>query len=80
MKRIYADFDGIGADDVLPLTCRGSVDAIAAQAEELRSGEDVVLSDGELEVVARVTRSVDGSWEARSEWRFVEVDRSSSDA
>jgi hypothetical protein len=73
MKRIYADFNDVAADGTLPLTCRGSVDSITALAEELRSGEEVVLSDNEMEVVARVFRRDDGSWEARSDWRFVDV-------
>jgi hypothetical protein len=37
------------------------------------SGEQVVLSDGEMEVVARVLRLSHGSWEARSNWKFTDV-------
>ena len=75
MKRIYADFNDFDADGNLPLICRGSLDSIAAQGEELRRDEEVVLSDGELEVVARVFQLDDGSWEARAEdWVFVDID------
>jgi hypothetical protein len=73
MKRLYADFNNVAADGALPLTCRGSVDCIAALESSLEPGEEVVLSDGELEVVARVVQLDDGSWEARSAWRFVGV-------
>lgn len=73
MKRIYADFNDIAANATLPLTCKGSVDSIAAQDRELASGEAVVLSDGAMEVIARVFRLDDGSWEARSDWRFVDA-------
>lgn len=80
MKRIYADFNDIGANGVLPLTCRGSVDSIAAQMEELRDGEEVALSDDEVEVVDRVYRRTDGSWEARSNWSFVDAKSTHSGA
>lgn len=65
MKRVYADFNDFAADGTLPLICRGSIDSIAALTEELRHGELVLLSDGELEVVAQVLSHSDGSWEAR---------------
>lgn len=78
MKRLYADFNDIAANGTLPLTCNGSVESIAALDLELRSGEEVVLSDDEMEVVARVFRLDDGSWEARSDWRFVDVTPSQS--
>jgi hypothetical protein len=73
MKRIYSDFNDIAADGTLALTCKGSVDSIAALTEELSVGEQVVLSDGEMEVVARVFRLSHGSWEARSNWKFTDV-------
>lgn len=80
MKRLYADFNDIAANGTLSLTCRGSVDSIAALDQELGDGEEVVLSDDEMEVVARVYRLDDGSWEARSDWRFVDVMPSRSGA
>jgi len=80
MKRLYADFNNFAANGTLPLTCNGSVDSIAAPNRELCSGEEVVLSDDEMEVVARVFRLDDGSWEARSDWRFVDVVPSRSGA
>jgi hypothetical protein len=73
MKRIYADFNDIAEDGALRLTCKGSVDSIAALGEELSSGQEVVLSDNEMEVIARVFRLDGGSWEARSDWRFVDL-------
>jgi len=80
MKRLYADFNDIAANGTLPLTCKGSVDSLAALHSELSSGEEVVLSDDEMEVVARVFRRDDGTWEARSDWRFVDVMPSRSGA
>ena len=71
MRQIYADFNDIDAAGVLPLTCQGSVASIAAQEDALREGEEVHLSDGELAATAWVSRRSDGSWEARSTWRFV---------
>ena len=70
MKQIYADFNDIAADGTLPLTCKGSVDSIAALPEPMEDGEDVVLSDDELSIVAQVFQRDDGSWEARSDWVF----------
>ncbi len=78
MKRLYADFNNFAADDTLPLTCKGSVDSIAALDRELRSGEEVVLSDDDVEVVARVFQLDDGSWEARGAWKYVDVTPSRS--
>ena len=71
MKRLYADFNNIAADGTLTLSCWGSVDSIAALVQPLTDGEEVMLSDDDLEVVARVYQRDDGSWEARSDWRFV---------
>lgn len=73
MKRLYADFNDFAADGTLPLTSKGSVDSIDVLADELWSGEEVVLSDGEMQVFAQVFRRADGSWEARSNWSFVDV-------
>lgn len=71
MKYIYADFNDFSADGTLPLTCQGSVASIAALDEPLQDGEEVLLSDGELRVAARVFRCSDGSWEGRSDWAFL---------
>lgn len=73
MKRLYADFNDIAADGTLPLTSRGSIESIAVLGEALYEGEEVSLSDTEVEVTARVFRRTDGSWEARSDWRFVDT-------
>jgi hypothetical protein len=67
VKHIYADFNDIATDRTLPLTCRGSRDSIAEQREPLHDGEQVFLSDGELQVIARIfverrLRSVDRPW------------------
>jgi hypothetical protein len=77
MKRIYADFNGIGADGTLRLTCVGSIESILAMKDTLEHGETVLLSDGELEVVARVFRGNDQDWEARSHWDFRAVPQES---
>jgi hypothetical protein len=70
MKRIYADFNDFASDQTLPLVCVGSVDSIATLSEPLEEGEEVLLSDGELELVARVYRCKAGGWEARGVWEF----------
>jgi hypothetical protein len=71
MKRLHADFNNFDANGILPLNRRGSLDSIAALSEPLQDGELVWLSDGELEVIARVSLAKDGVWEARSrEWTF----------
>lgn len=73
MKTIYADFNNFAVDGTLPLDCAGSVESIAALDEPLQEGEEVLLSDGELRVKARVFRYKDGSWEGRSsDWDFNE--------
>jgi hypothetical protein len=71
MKEIYADFNDVDADGTLPLTCSGSVESIGALQEPLMDGETVCFSDGELRVKGRVCRRADGSWEGRSDWKFV---------
>ncbi|MBX7082483.1 MAG: hypothetical protein K1X88_24980 [Nannocystaceae bacterium] len=78
MKRLYADFNDIAENGTLPLTCKGSIDSIAATDGQLHSGEDVMLSDGQREVVARVFKLDDGSWQARSDWSFIDVSPSCS--
>lgn len=70
MKGIYADFNDIAADGTLPLTCSGSIESIAMLDNELQEGEEVLLTDGELRVVARVYRRPNGSWGAWSDWKF----------
>jgi hypothetical protein len=72
MKEIYADFNDFSAEGTLPLTCRGSIESIANLEESLQNGEKVWLTDGELRVEARVYRCHDDSWEARSDWKFVD--------
>lgn len=73
LKRLYADFNDFAVDGSLPFTCKGSIDSIAELDDDLSNGEQIVLSDGEMEVIARLVRRDDGSWEARSDWRFAEV-------
>ncbi len=75
MKQIYADFNDIAADGILPLTCRGSVHSIAMLHGPLHDGDEVLLSDDALTVIARVFHRVDGFWEAQSDWTFVPLDR-----
>ena len=54
MKEIYADFNDIAEDGTLPLTCNGSVASIASLEGTLKSGEEVVLSDGEVWTTGQV--------------------------
>lgn len=70
MKEIYADFNDVAADRTLPLTCVGSRTSIDELPENLKEGEEVRLTDGELVAVATVHRREDGIWEARSDWEF----------
>lgn len=71
MKEIYADFNDIAADGTLPLTCAGSVASILGLKEPLADGEEVWFTDGELRARGRVYRRKDGSWEGRSDWKFL---------
>lgn len=75
MRRIYADFNDIAADGTLALTCAGSVQSIAGLNEPLLDGEEVWLSDSELQVLARVFRHPNAYWEARSDWAFVTTEK-----
>lgn len=70
MREIYADFNDIATDRILPLSCSGSRSSITSMSEELRNGERVRLTDGELAVFATVYLRADGSWEAHSDWHF----------
>ena len=70
MKEIYADFNDIAEDDMLPLTCRGSVASIAKLKEPLQDGETVWLTDGELRILATVHLQPNGTWRAESDWDF----------
>lgn len=74
MKRIYADFNDVYNDGTLPLICAGSVTSIEELPERLREGEEVELCDDELIVLATVHRWEDGSWVARSDWKFSRLD------
>jgi hypothetical protein len=73
MREIYADFNDIDADGVLPLTCVGSTRSIAGLRVPLVDGEEVWLTDGELKVRANVSIAEQGWWEARSKWCFEPV-------
>ncbi len=70
MKVIYADFNDFDAQDHLPLTCAGSRTSIAELGEPLQENEEVLLTDGELRVKARVRRIGQGAWEAYGDWNF----------
>jgi hypothetical protein len=70
MRIIYADFNDIDASGVLPLTARGSQDSIRELSDALHDGEMVLLTDGELWVVAVVHRADGGFFQATSDWRF----------
>ena len=71
MKEVHADFNDIAADGSLPLTCAGSMSSIATLPGGLEEGEEVWFADGELCARGRVFRRSDGSWEGRSQWKFL---------
>ena len=74
VKELLVDFNSIDAHDAIWLVSVPTLESIAGSGGELTEGERVYLTDGELRVAARVHRLADGSWEARSEWAFEEID------
>lgn len=74
MRQLYADFNDIGQDGILSLTCMGSMQSILELQPPLQDGERVLLSDGELEVIAEVRARREGVWEARSTWDFISIE------
>lgn len=70
MKTIYADFNDISDDGVLPLSCQGSIESLRMQSAQPLEGEEVWLSDGELWVRATLHCLGGDAYEARSEWNF----------
>jgi hypothetical protein len=73
MRTVYADFNDIDEFGVLPLTCRGSLESLAALQPPPAEEEEVWLSDGEMRVVARLFLRPEGYWEARSKWKFASI-------
>jgi len=71
VKTLYADFNDIDSDGNLPLTSTGSRRSVAELADALVDGEQVLLTDGDLWVYARVFVADDGMIEARGDWRFL---------
>jgi hypothetical protein len=74
MKIVYADFNNFDEHDTLPLTCTGSIASIRALAHPLADGEQVILSDGELMIVANVQKCADGTWIAQCVGDYSEAD------
>jgi len=72
MRTIYADFNDFAKDGTLPLTCSGSIKSIISLDTPLTDGEEVILTDGDLIVIAQVFRLTNGTWEGRSNWKFTE--------
>ena len=72
MREIYADFNDFATNGTLPLTSLGSRDSIDSLETLLADGEEVILTDGELRVIARVFQLPNGAWEGRSDWNFFE--------
>ena len=79
MKTIYADFNNIDANGVLPLISNGSVESLKEQLDPVAENELVILSDGELWVYAHISTGADGVLEARSDWQFSRQRPSDSD-
>jgi hypothetical protein len=70
VKLLCADSNDFDDNGSLPLTCAASARSISEFGEPLEDGQEVMLSDGECWVVARVHRREDRTWDARGEWRF----------
>jgi hypothetical protein len=71
VKEICADFDDVAANGAPPLTCAGSIANISGLGGELRDGEEITLTEGEVRAVAQVFRQLDGTREAQSDWNFI---------
>jgi hypothetical protein len=74
MKVVYADFNNFDQHGTLPLTCVGSRASIRALATPLIDGEQVVLSDGELMITAKVRKRANGTWIAECIGDYSEAD------
>ena len=74
MKVVYADFNNFDQYGTMPLTCVGSRASIRALAEPLTDGEQLILSDGELMIVAKVQQRADSTWIAECAGDFSEAD------
>jgi hypothetical protein len=81
MKVVYADFNNFDERGTLPLTCLGSAASIRRLGLPLADGERVVLSDGELRIVATVQQRPNGTWIGHCVGDFSEADeRTRTDA
>lgn len=73
LPRIYADFNNVDENGRLRLNVQGALDDIARLAVPLLAGDQVTLSDGELEVEGSIEPSgtVPAFWTGRIDWSHV---------
>ncbi len=74
MRVVYADFNNFDEHGTLPLTCAGSQASIRRLGAPLVDGEPVILSDGELMIVANVQQRPTGTWIAHCTGDFSDAD------
>lgn len=74
MKVVYADFNNFDEHGAMPLTCVGSRASIQRLAVPLSEGEEVILSDGELMILANVHQRPNGTWLAHCIGDFSDAD------
>ncbi len=65
MHRVYVDWNGLLADDLVPLNFAGTLRDLERLGLVLEPGLRLVVSDGELEADAVVETYGDGHWAAR---------------
>ena len=62
MKTIYADFNNIGLEGFIRLTCVGTTRDLEAAGVVLVEGLQLTVSDGDLIADIVVRKSAEGSW------------------
>jgi len=62
MKTIYADFNNIGPEGPIRLTCVGTTHDLEAMGLALSEGLRLTVSDGDLIADIVVRKSAEGGW------------------
>lgn len=76
MLKVYADFHNADEDGFVRLNTIGTTRDLSAQGVQLRSGLELLLSDGELETPAVVSApGSEGVWRASIDWTALGEDR-----
>jgi hypothetical protein len=78
VKVVYADFNNFGQHGAMPLTCVGSRASIQRLTVPLIEGEQVILTDGELMILANVQQRSNGTWLAHCTGDFSDADEGTS--